>query len=219
MLRDRFFALIVCCASLPFGALAHAEWYVAGQIGATIPNELTGVKGTGAATGIDSSDLTMQNSVVYGAKLGYYFDSMKWLGLETEVFNSTPHVKQQSVVLNGVNVGVLPGAYQRVLTWAPVVVKARFTEMGSFQPYVGVGLGVSFARLNDGAGTTASSNARPGLVTQVGLNYLVTSRIALFTEWKFHYVNLDYKDSLAPGAGLSADYTAHHLVAGLGFHF
>ena len=64
------------------------EMYVAGQAGVTLANDLFNVKGTGPNQGTSFSDTTLQDSVMYGAKLGYYFESMKWLGFETEVFSA-----------------------------------------------------------------------------------------------------------------------------------
>ena len=59
---------------------AHAEMYVAGQIGYTSPNDLSSVQGTGTISGLPISDLKLHDSIVYGAKVGYYLPSMNWLG-------------------------------------------------------------------------------------------------------------------------------------------
>ncbi len=75
------------------GRPAQAEMYVAGQMGASLPNSLSKIEGVDSNAGTGISDLDLQTSFMYGAKLGYYFESIKWLGVETEVFNSTPHVK------------------------------------------------------------------------------------------------------------------------------
>ena len=64
--------------------------YVAGQIGVSIPTRFSNIQGVDSNAGLTVSDLSLQNSFVYAAKLGYYFDSMKWLGVETEVFNFYP---------------------------------------------------------------------------------------------------------------------------------
>ena len=108
------------CLTLPSGP-AQAEMYVAGQVGVTIPNKATNIEGVDSAAGLNLSDLSLHNSVMYGAKLGYYFESMKWLGVETEVFNSTPHIKQQDVTVSGPGGSAsvtLPGQDLRVLNWS-----------------------------------------------------------------------------------------------------
>jgi hypothetical protein len=91
--------LIILALSTATAQFAQAETYVAGQVGATLPQSLSDVDFTGIASGLTSSDLKLKESIMYGAKVGHYFDSAKWLGVELEAFNSTPHVKQQDVTL------------------------------------------------------------------------------------------------------------------------
>ena len=114
------------------------------MVGYTAPNDLTSVQGTGANSGISLSDLELKSSVAYGGKIGYFFPGANWLGIETELYNTTPHVKQQSVTASGfgvtVPIGTLPGFNLRVLNWG---INAIVRYPGkTFQPYAGVGLGV-----------------------------------------------------------------------------
>jgi opacity protein-like surface antigen len=204
---------------LLFSSPARAEMYVAGQVGVTLPQNLSNVEWTAGGASLSGSDLALQNSVMYGAKFGYYFDSLKWLGLETEVFNTTPHIKQQDATIGGVS-GNLQGVHLRVLTWAPINVVVRY-QIGAFEPYAGVGLGVFFSQLSTEGFSSSSTDV--GLNTQVGLRYRVTSKVALFGEWKFNHANISHNNIVnIPGFGgvsTSADYNVHHLVFGLGYHF
>ena len=104
---------------------AKAEMYAAGQAGVNIPYSLSNVEWSSGGVTLGGNDLSLKNSVVYGAKFGYFFDSLKWLGLETEVFNATPHIKQQNFTIAGVNLGSQPGTNLRILTWAPVNIVDR----------------------------------------------------------------------------------------------
>jgi opacity protein-like surface antigen len=199
--------------------------YVAGQFGLTIPNSFSNVEvtATGAPSGTTFSDLELKNSFMYGAKLGYYFDSMKWLGVETEVFNTTPHFKQQTATLTVPGFGSGPvdltGQYVRVLTWAPVNLVVRY-QMGQLEPYAGVGMGVFFARVKDGESGESSSSTRVGLNTQVGLRYLVTKNISLFGEWKYNRASFNFNESPNGNViGIKGDYAAHLLAFGVGYHF
>ena len=87
-----------------FSRPVQAEMYVAGMGGYTFPNDLTNIESAGPFSGLTGTDRSLHDSVVYGGKIGYYFSSMKWLGVETEVFNTTPHDKQQTFTISG-----LPG--------------------------------------------------------------------------------------------------------------
>lgn len=191
--------------------------YVAGQVGANLPGDLTNVRGSAGGLSGTVSDLDLQTSIVYGGKVGYYFDSVKWLGIETEVFNATPHVKQQEWVIDGINVGTVPGSYNRVLTWAPVNLVVRY-QAGAFEPYAAVGLGVFFSHLSNSLFSSSSTDV--GLNTQVGLRYRITSAIAMFGEWKYNWASVSHATNVA-GIGINgdADYHANNFVFGVGYHF
>lgn len=199
----------------------QAETYVAGQVGVTLPQDASNVElSNSAAPGVtfSLSDLELQTSVMYGAKLGHYFNSMKWLGVETEVFNTTPHVKQQSVTVNGAPFGVLTGAYLRVLTWAPINLVARY-QFGQLEPYVGVGLGLFFANLKDAQTGESTSSTAPGLNTQVGLRYRVTNNVAIFAEWKYNRASFKFDQTPTAFSNIDADYSVNNVVFGVGYHF
>ena len=162
-----------------FSRPIQAEMYVAGQAGVSLPNRFSNLEGVDGNAGLTISDLSLQNSFIYGGKLGYYFDSMKWLGVETEVFNSTPHIKQQTATVSagGVSLtGTLNGQSLRVLNWVPVNVVVRY-QLGQFEPYAGVGMGVFFANIKDVGSGSSSSSTNVGLNTQLGLRYLVTKNV------------------------------------------
>lgn len=190
--------------------------YVAGQVGVNLPQNLSNVDWSVLGATVSGNDLALQDSFVYGAKLGYYFDSEKWLGVETEVFNATPHIKQQNLTIGGINFGTLPGINNRVLTWAPVNIVVRY-QIGSFEPYAGVGLGVFFSHLS--AAGFSSSSTDVGLNTQVGLRYRVTDHVSVFGEWKFNHAHISHDNLAGTGLNVSADYNAHNLLFGVGYHF
>jgi len=195
--------------------------YAAGQIGATIPNKATNLEGTGPLTGISLSDEGLQNSFMYGAKFGYYFDAVKWLGVETEVFNTNPNVKQQNVTASGPGGSVTftnNGSNLRVLNWSPITVLARY-QAGQFEPYAGVGMGVYFARLSSGG--ESSSETSVGLNTQLGLRYKITQNLAVFGEWKYNRTHFNFDLSTPNGntGGFKGDYSANLFAFGVGYFF
>lgn len=95
MNRSRFVhvllpALLIClCPVLLLPFQSSAEMYVAGMVGYTSPNDLSNIKGTGGGSALSLSDLALQDSIAYGGKVGYYFPQIKWLGIETEPYNTT----------------------------------------------------------------------------------------------------------------------------------
>jgi opacity protein-like surface antigen len=215
-------ALLLCALALP----AWGEMYVAGQVGLTSPRKTTqtdlNVDPTSGLPPLSISDLNLLDSVMYGGKLGYFFDSVKALGIETEAYTTTPNLKQQTVTISALDGSPpvsqdLGGANFRVTTWAFNLVVRYPGER--FQPYVGAGPGIFFATLKDN--TDSSSSTKAGLNTQVGLRYLITQNLAVFGEWKYNHVRFDF-DSQAFGSGISGvqfHYNANHFVFGIGYHF
>ena len=83
---------------------------------------------------------------------------------------------------------------------------------------MGAGLGLFFARASS-AGSSASDNAAPGLNALAGVRYYITRGVAVFGEYKYNRVNLDFDNLGGTGAGLSGTYSVSHVVGGLSFHF
>lgn len=212
-----------------------ADSYIAGQVGMALPSLGKGLSDIDTTTqfipGTTHSDLALQNSFLYGGKLGHYFKSARWFGIETEVFNTTPNIKQQTHSFENSGVVVtsaapLQGAHFRVLTWAPLNLIIRYPKT-RLQPYIGVGPGIFFGRISgEGLGpqnpTSVSDNWRIGLNAKAGLEYYITRRLTVFGEWKYNYTRFSFKENpdLFPFPyGFKATYSTHLVSFGLGYHF
>lgn len=206
-------------ALLLFSGPVQGEMYVAGQIGAHLTNDASNVKWGGNGTELGGSDLALQNSLIYGAKLGYYFDQVKVgrfnLGIETEIYNATPHLKQQGSTIGGIP-GTVSGFTNRVLTWAPVVLLVRY-QAGAIEPYAGVGIGLFFSNLASGG--YSDSNMQVGLNTQVGIRYRMNQSFSLFTEWKYNHAHIEHLTIDGSPLSISFDYNVHIIAGGIGYHF
>src|SRR5919108_4771570 len=162
-------------AVLLWVSAASAEVYVAGQGGWSFQFDMRNVEGTGAIHGAQFSDLDLAQTLVYGGKLGYFFQDRewRWVGIEAEFFASNPHIKQQQVIAPGggpTAPALANGAHVRVFTTAiNVIVRYPNTR---FQPYAGVGLAYVNAKVSDESFSTSSSS--PGLNLLVGLKGFVT---------------------------------------------
>jgi opacity protein-like surface antigen len=212
---------------------AYAETYVAGQFGVTLPSigkGLTDNEVTGQAfiSGVTTSDQALTSSVLYGAKLGHYFQSVPWLGLEAEVYNTTPHIKQQDVTFSGpsgpAGTANLPGVNFRVLTLAPLNLTLRYHKT-RLQPYVAVGPGIFFARIKDPSLTSdnTQSDTAFGLNAQAGLRYYITRHFTIFAEGKFNHVQFNFPET-PPGInfnlfGFDSTYNMFHVAFGLSYNF
>jgi len=200
-----------------------ADWYISAQAGLTLPQDLGNIERADSGTGVSVSDLELQTSIVYGGKLGVFFPGkFNWLGIEGEVFNVTPHLKQQAVTTTTTSgspvSGSIAGAHLRVTTAA---INAMVRYPGKrFQPYAGAGLGAYWFRLSDSTGFS-DTETNVGFNGLAGVRYFFMEAFSFLTEYKSNYALMKFTDTL-PGTGtirLQGDYTAHHFVGGITFHF
>jgi opacity protein-like surface antigen len=226
LLGASLLAMVTHAALWP--ATAQAEWYVSGQFGVTLPSIGKGLSdvdivSSGLPDGTTMSDRALKSSLLYGAKLGYFFPRAKWLGLQTEFFNTTPHIKQQATSITvpsaGSATGVLTGDHFRVFTWAPLNVVLRY-HRSRLQPYIAIGPGLFFARVK----TTqtgfegSQSSTKLGLNAEAGLEYYITRHLTVFGEGKFNYARFNFPENDAQ-FGFNGTYKIFHVAFGLGYHF
>jgi opacity protein-like surface antigen len=185
---------------------SSAEWYVAGDVGANFADRITGISGTGDLTGQQPRDFDLKNSISYGAKLGYFRDH-SWFGIEGEVLQTTPHIK---------NLDDDPGIHLRVTT-VGVNLLARYPGR-TFQPYVGVGVSTVMAHLSDTATIQSDTDVTGGWNVLAGLRAFVTPYVAVFTEYKHTGATLRFDQAVGTG-GFEGVYRAQHVLVGLSYHF
>jgi opacity protein-like surface antigen len=205
-----------------------AELYVGGGLGVSLPNSFSNVSGLGTDSGLKGSDLDLATSPLYDAKVGYFFPKLNWLGIEGEFFYSNPHMKQQQTTstgtfnsafgpVTGTATQTVPGAHVRMMTAAANVI-ARYPGK-RFQPYVGVGFTMNWARFSSpaprfGQGQTASDTS-PGFNLLAGSRFFLTKHVALFGEYKYTRSSFDFGNNVL----FQADYSAHNFLAGVSLHF
>ena len=126
---------VACLLALPISSVA--EWYTGVMGGYTIPNDFSDRSENFGGMSVDTPDTDLHNSFLVGGKGGYYFDQIRWVGVETEVFYTQPGFGNDAVGITG-NVDVV--------TWATNAVVRYPGER--WQPYMGAGLGVLFVNVN-----------------------------------------------------------------------
>ncbi len=200
--------MLLCCLVSAYAVRpASAEWYVAGQLGINFADQLTDISGTGNLSGFRAPDFDLKNAVVYGAKVGVY-PGNGWFGVELDVFNSQPNIK---------NLDDVPGIHMRV-TNVGINLVARYPGV-TFQPYLGIGTGALIARIGDSATTKGDTDVASVLNLLGGIRAFVTPYVAVFTEYKYSQSTLDFTGAFPPDGGFSGNYHAQHVVFGVSYHF
>lgn len=146
--RAALWILLTLVGSMLFPDPAASESYIAGQFGVTLASELTdGNLTSHGLSGLQVSDQDLKSSLMGGIKLGHYFTKARWLGIETELFYTTPHIKQGTLTFSGPGgsvSGEFLGLHHRMLTWAPVNIVIRYPYY-RLQPYAAIGPACSSA--------------------------------------------------------------------------
>jgi outer membrane protein with beta-barrel domain len=206
---------------------AQAESYVAGTFGVTMPQSLSnGVVTQDGFGGLDISDQALKSSLNIGAKLGHYFSKARWLGVETGLSYTTPHIKEGSLTFTGpggsLTSGTLSGVHQRIIIWDVVTFMLRYPG-NRFQPYVGVGPALFFASLNGPTAPPGQSATAIGLNAEAGARYFITRHWALFGEGVYNRARLSYSSNdsnpAADPFGFRATYSAFTASIGVSYHF
>jgi opacity protein-like surface antigen len=190
------------------------ERYVAVFGGASLSQSFTNVHGVGDNASVKVNDLALERSGIGGVKLGFSPAGAKWLVMETEVFYSSPHIKQQTITATGGSGTAstdAPGSHTRMATWAFNWILRYPGEW--VQPYAGAGLGIFWGRLADPGGTS-SADTSPGLNALAGLRVKMGQHFMLFSEYKYNRASFDFSN-----ADLHVLYQAHYVVGGLGWSF
>jgi len=205
---------------------AYAESYVGGQFGVTFPQSLSnGTVTQDGFAGLDLSDQPLKSSAMVGAKLGHYFTRARWIGIETSVSYTTPHIKEGSLTFSGAGGSAtspsLPGIHQRMIIWDADVI-FRYPSY-RLQPYVGIGPSFYFASLKGPNAPPGQSGTSLGFNAEGGLQYYLTRQWVLFGEGKYNYARMSYSSSDSdPNAdpfGFRATYSAFTLSLGISYHF
>jgi len=198
------FSLVLACLC---PALAQAEYYVAGQVGVNFADRLTGIQGTGNFVTQTGPDLDLQNAVLYGGKLGF-FPSNGAMGIELDVFNSQPNIK---------NLDNIPGIHLGV-TNVGINLLLRYPGQ-TFQPYVGFGGAALIARISETVDVQNDTDVGFGINLLGGLRTFITPYVAIFAEYKYTRGTLSFNEAFGSAGGFSGDYRAQAVVFGLSYHF
>ncbi|MBH0184805.1 MAG: outer membrane beta-barrel protein [Nitrospira sp.] len=194
---------------------AIAEWYLAGTAGVNFADRINTIGGTGPQAGLPGPfvDFDLQNSLTYGAKAGY-FPRHSWFGIEGEVVHTSPHIKSlpRTPTLEEV-----PGIHFRLTTVGANFI-ARYPGR-TFQPYVGTGIGMAIARIGETATVRSDTDVTAAWNLFVGLRAFVMPQIAVFTEYKYQGVSLQFDQAFGSDGGFAGNYRAQHILGGLSYHF
>jgi opacity protein-like surface antigen len=178
--------------------------------------------------------LDANNSFAYGFKVGNFWDSLKWggfeFGLELNYFNRDLDATSRIVDSDfgaGETLGFRINSFQ-TLGLIPLIRK----KIGNYEPFVGVGLAVSLLDAEDAIlGKNSISTVKInqsisdtfdlGIILSAGLNYKISERFKIFSEYKYSQSNYDLLLNRSPNTNfnIAFDVADHNFMMGLLYNF
>jgi len=227
LIKRGLIILVVSLIAILFNTPGSADdevVYFSAQAGWLFSGRLLNITDVGGSyePGTTASDLDMKNSGMYGAKLGIY-SRRGILGLETEIFRTTPDVGRQRETFHEPSFGpyVTDEGYDVSVTAWAVNLLVRVPLSDRMVVHGGVGPAYFWGQIRDSIDTPRGGTQRSnrfGWNTQLGVNYFFTPNLALSAEWKYNYARFHFPDDPNEHA-FRASYNAHFLAASIGYYF
>jgi opacity protein-like surface antigen len=180
-------------------------------------------------------DVEFDDSFEVGGRVGYWSESVPFVGAGLDVFHFRPNVSRQNVdavifgapgtfALADVDLRVIGISFDLMLRW-PLLKSADFPH-GRLQPYASIGPTIFIVEAEDSTNFAPPANATQtdtavGFKAGAGTTFLFTKNIGLFAEYRFTQANPEF-EFRTTGLGRSSAETelnTHHVVVGATFRF
>ncbi len=228
--------LALAAVSLVAAAPAYAEWAIDLFGGASWTKsadvDVSGHDNNGLSTEATMSDVEVDRGFTVGARVGYWLESVPFLGLGLDAFYFSLPVPAQTVAASSTFSGSLlgkpitftaagnanipsvdlpGGAFSPQLMLRLPLLVSEDAPKGRLQPYVGGGPAWAFTLESDEVALILGGLVRAGVAVQV------FKFLALFAEYRYSFFpGFEVKDE---GLTFKDDLNTHHVVGGISFRF
>ncbi len=206
--------VVVFAMILLLPSIAAGEWLISGYAGGSLTGDLTSANlpRTPDGESVLLSDVRLDDSLVFGGKVGYFLESPNWLGFEFDGSAASADVPGQSNVVQIIDLTGIRTETRTIAPKAQTLVSLATSMVLRYpgerwQPYAGVGLAIIM--LDD--------LTLAGFGFQAGLRLFVRKPLALFAEYRFRGADFDGLDlSIGQTAG---NLRVNQFVGGVSLHF
>lgn len=169
-----------------------------------------------------SKTLEFDNGSVFGGRYGVWFEYAPWLAFAGDISYFKSEAEESEITMIPVSV-------------LAMVRYSMFTSpqypYGRVQPYIGAGPSLMLYDLEidlseKGGGSFNESSSDLGVDLRAGLSLQLTEKVALFGEYRYTHVELDYDSDedelyvpLFYDLEIDTDMTTHHFLFGLSYRF
>jgi len=191
---------------------AKAEWFFDGYLGGVYTDDIK-VKQTSPDPETSMKE-NVDEAVVFGFRLGHYFDALPFVGLALDVSYFIPTIDFES---ESVDLDVLPISPLLMLR-APLLMDEDYPN-GKWQIYGGIGPGFFFSDFS--ADNFDDKQITIGIDGRAGTTYMFDLNAGAFLEFRYTSFEPEYSDRINDTKVEIEldDVTSYHLVAGFSYRF
>ena len=173
----------------------------------------------------------VDNSAVFGGKIGYWFDFFPLVGTELDIYAFSPDISSPPQTAGTVrltksnNFDVSVTALSFNLMGRYPLLKSPDLPRGRVQPYIGIGPGLFITSIkdlepdpNDNIGSKTLTFG--GFQIIGGLKFFLLKNLSLFAEYKFSHFTADLSGASARfSLGATQNIDGSHFYGGVAYHF
>jgi len=156
-------------------------------------------------TGTFTGEIDFDKEIVLGYRIGYWFERLPWMGISLEVSYFEPGVDRDNDLTI---IPITPLLMLRV----PLLKSAQYPT-GEWQPYVAIGPGIFYSRIDIGAYDDTQWDV--GLDVRAGLKKMFSSNFGVLVEYRYTTFSPEFDDPIVD----DFEIETHHAVIGISVNF
>jgi opacity protein-like surface antigen len=187
----------------------------------------SGTQGRGARFSTD-----VDNSAIFGGKIGYWFDFFPLVGAELDIYAFSPDIFSPAPQTSGSVTLNAPNDFDLSVTAVSINLMGRYPFLkgpdfprGRLQPYIGIGPALFITSIEDLDPNPANNIGSKtltfgGLQIIGGVKFFLLKKLSLFAEYKFSHFKADLSGSSTNfSLGATQNIDASHFYGGVAYHF
>jgi hypothetical protein len=220
-MRQQTWASIASAVLVLFGSasVARGERFIDAMIGAALTDnaDVTVTSNGNPGSGQQNFDTSFEA----GARGGYWFDRVPWLGIGGSVSFFEPDAQLPGLTgFDRADVTVVP--ITALVMMRALLLQSETFPNGQIQPYLNVGPGAFVTHIHDHDSHFDEAEADVGVDVHAGTYVMITPRLGVFGEYRFTHSDAGVSDEHVRHVGrvdVATTLDTHHVLFGVALRF